>query len=90
VEESGRGKGATTYSSVEHVALLSVISQDPDAFNCSESSPQWEEAYKRMIAEFYQSCPTWLSGALHGHFLDLYSAFKIGIRNLSVLDKEKK
>jgi hypothetical protein len=33
--------------------------------------------------------PAWLSGALHGHFVDLYSAFKVGIRNLSVLDKEK-
>jgi len=42
-----------------------------------------------MISEFYQSSPAWLSGALHGHFVDLYSAFKVGIRNLSVLDKEK-
>jgi hypothetical protein len=72
------------------VALLSVISQVPDAFNCSESSPQWEEVYKRMIAEFYQSGPTRLSGALHGNFVDLYSTFKVGIRKLSVLDKEKK
>jgi len=37
----GRDIGAITYSSVEHVALLSIISQVPDAFNCSESSPQW-------------------------------------------------
>jgi hypothetical protein len=87
---SGREKGASTYSSVEHVALLSIISQVPDAFNCSESSPQWEEVFKRMIAEFYQSGPSRLSGALHGHFVDLYSAFKLGIRNLSVVDKEKK
>jgi hypothetical protein len=36
---SGREKGASTYSSVEHVALLSIMSQVPDAFNCSESSP---------------------------------------------------
>jgi hypothetical protein len=66
------------------------MSQVPDSFNCSESPPQWEEVYKRMIAEFYQSGPTQLSGALHGHFVDLYSAFKLGIRNLSVVDKEKK
>ena len=72
------------------MALLSVISQVPDAFNCSESSPQWEEVYKRMIAEFYQSGPPRLSGALHGHFVDLYSAFKVGIKNLSVVDREKK
>ncbi len=82
---SGREKGTITYSSVEHVALLSIISQAPDSFNCSESSPQWEEVYKRMIAKFYQSGPTQLSGALHGHFVDLYSAFKAGIRNLSIL-----
>jgi hypothetical protein len=37
---SGREKGSPAYSAVEHVALLSVISQVPDAFNCSESSPQ--------------------------------------------------
>jgi hypothetical protein len=40
---SGRDKGSVAYSAVEHVALLSMISQVPDAFNCSESSPQWEE-----------------------------------------------
>jgi hypothetical protein len=87
---SGREKGAATYSLVEHVALLSIMSQVPDSFNCSESSPQWEEVYKRMIAKFYQSGPTRLSSALHGHFVDLYSAFKLGIRNLSLVDKEKK
>jgi hypothetical protein len=36
---SGREKGTITYSSVEHVALLSIISQVPDSFSCSESSP---------------------------------------------------
>jgi hypothetical protein len=56
-KSSGRERGATTYSSVEHVALLSIMSQVPDVFNCSESSPQWEEVYKRMIAKFYQSSP---------------------------------
>jgi hypothetical protein len=43
-----------------------------------------------MIAEFYHSGPRRLSGALHGHFVDLYSAFKVGIGNLSVVDKERK
>jgi hypothetical protein len=61
---SGREKGASNM-------LLSIISQVPDAFNCSDSSPQWEEVFKRMIAEFYQSGPSRLSGALHGHFVDL-------------------
>jgi hypothetical protein len=46
--------------------LLSIISQVPDAFNCSESSPQWEEVFKRMIAEFYQSGPSRLSGICWG------------------------
>jgi hypothetical protein len=32
----------------------------------------------------------WLSGAFHGHFVDLYSSFKLGISHLSVQDKEKK
>jgi hypothetical protein len=47
---SGRDKGAITYSSVEHVALLSIMSQVPDSFSCSESSPQWEEVYKRLLS----------------------------------------
>jgi hypothetical protein len=51
---SGREKGSSAYSSVEHVALLSTMSQVPDAFNCSESSPQWKEVFKRMIAELRQ------------------------------------
>jgi hypothetical protein len=87
---SGREKGAATYSSVEHVALLSIMSQVADSFNCSESSPQWEEVYKRMIAEFYQAGAPRLSSALHGHFVDLYGAFKLGIRNLSQVDTKAK
>jgi hypothetical protein len=87
---SGREKGSPAYSAVEHVALLSVMSQAADAFNCSESSPQWEEVYSQMCTEYYQSSGIWLSGALHGHFVDLYSSFKQGIRHLSVQDTEKK
>jgi hypothetical protein len=87
---SGREKGAATYSSVEHVALLSIMSQVPEFFNCSESSPHWEEVYKRMIAEFYQAAAPRLSSALHGHFVDLYGSFKLGIRNLSQVDTKVK
>jgi hypothetical protein len=87
---SGREKGSPAYSAVEHVALVSVMSQAADAFNCSESSPQWEEVYSQMCTEYYQSSGIWLSGALHGHFVDLYSSFKQGIRHLSVQDTEKK
>jgi hypothetical protein len=43
-----------------------------------------------MISEFHQSGGTGLSSALHGHFVDSYGAFKLGIRKLSVLNKEKK
>jgi hypothetical protein len=68
---SGRDRGSVAYSAVEHVALLSMISQVPDAFHCSESSPQWEEVYSRMCTEYYQSGGIRLSGALHGHFVDL-------------------
>jgi hypothetical protein len=87
---SVRDRGSVAYSAVEHVALLSVISQVPEAFNCSESSPQWEEVYSRMCSKYYQYGGIRLSGALHGHFVDLYSSFKLGIRHLSVEDKEKK
>ena len=39
---SGRERGASAYTAVEHVALLSIISEIPDAINASESSSQWE------------------------------------------------
>jgi hypothetical protein len=87
---SGREMGSPACSAVEHVSFLSVISQVPAAINCSESSPQWEEVYSRMCTEYYQSGGSQLSGALHGHFVDLYSSFKLGIKHLSVQDKEKK
>jgi hypothetical protein len=48
---TGREKGASTYTAVEHVVWLSIMSIIPDAFNASESSPQWEEVYKRMTRE---------------------------------------
>jgi hypothetical protein len=46
--------------------------------------------YSRMCTKYYQSGGIQLSGALHGHFVDLYSSFKLGIRLLSVEDKDKK
>ncbi len=43
----GRGaSGSTAYGTAEHVALLSIISEVPDSFNASESSPQWEAVFK--------------------------------------------
>jgi hypothetical protein len=49
----GRKKGTSAYTAVEYVALLSIISEIPDAFNVSESFPHWEAVYKRMMTEFY-------------------------------------
>jgi S-formylglutathione hydrolase FrmB len=63
----------------------------PDAFMASESSPQWEAVvYKRMVAEYYLSGNIRLHGALHGHFVDLYTAFKLAICNLSLSGYSKK
>jgi hypothetical protein len=36
-----------------------------------------------MVAEYYLSGNVWLPSALRGHFLDLCSAFKLAIHNLS-------
>ena len=54
-KKAGREKGAAAYSAVEHVALLSIFSDVPDAFNAGESSPQWAAVYKRMVNKFYNS-----------------------------------
>jgi hypothetical protein len=43
-----------------------------------------------MIAEFFQAAAPRLSSALHGHFVDLYGSFKLGIRNLSQVDTKVK
>jgi hypothetical protein len=44
--KGGREKGSTACTAVEHVALLFIISEVPDAFNASESSLQWEAVCK--------------------------------------------
>jgi len=72
------------------VALLSIMTTVKGAFNVSESSPLWISVYKQMCDEFYTTTSPRLSSALHGHFVELYSSFKLGIRNLSLLDKSKK
>lgn len=43
-----------------------------------------------MCTEYYATTSPRLSSALHGHFVDLYSSFKLGIRNLSLMDKSQK
>ena len=86
----GREKGATAYSADEHLALLTVMVTVKGSFNVSESSPLWTSVYKQMCQDYYATTSPRLSSALHGHFIDLYSGFKLGIRNLSLMDKSKK
>jgi hypothetical protein len=71
----GRERGAAAYSAVEHIALSPIISEAPDAFNAGESSPQWVAVYNRMVEEYYNSGNVRQSTALHGHFVEFYSAF---------------
>ncbi len=78
------------YTTTEHVALLSIISEVHDAFNASESPPQWDTVFNHMQAEFYLTGGAWTSSALHGHFVDLYSAFKQTIHQLSLPGSAKK
>jgi hypothetical protein len=86
---SEREKSATTYSSVEHVALLSIMSL-PMPSVAGIAPLRGDQVFKRMIAEFYQAAAPQLSSALHGHFVDLYGSFKLGIRNLSQVDAKAK
>jgi len=74
----------------DDVALLSIISEVPDSFNASESSPQWEAVFKAMVEQFYLNKPVRTSSALHGHFVDMYSAFKQAICQLSLSPYNKK
>jgi hypothetical protein len=89
-KKGGREKGSSAYSTTEHVALLSIISEVPDSFNASESYPQWEAVFKHMQVEFYLTRGGRTSTALHGHFVDLYSAFKQAVCLLSLLGSGKK
>jgi len=45
VKKGSREKGSSAYTTTEHVALLSIISEVPDAFNASESLLQWEAVF---------------------------------------------
>ncbi len=86
----GGERGAAAYSAVEHIALLSIISEVPDALNAGESSPQWVAVYNRMVKEYYNSGNVQQSSTLHGHFVEFYIALKLGTRNLSLNDRMKK
>jgi hypothetical protein len=85
-KKNDQEKGAAAYSASEHLAMLSIIADEKNSFNVSEGSMQWATVYKRMIAEYYTplGMTSRQSTALQTHFIELYSAFKQGIRNLSL------
>jgi hypothetical protein len=56
-----------------------------NAFNSAESSDEWKLVYHSMVKSHYAALGKVLcaSKMLHDQFMDLYSAFKSGIKNLS-------
>jgi hypothetical protein len=58
-----------------------------NSFNASESFPEWKWLYKLMVEQYYNAYGynTRPSATLQSHFVDLYGAFKNGIRELSVV-----
>jgi hypothetical protein len=68
-KKGGRERGATAYSTTEHVALLSIMTNVPDSFNALESSPQWEAVFKLMMEQFYLNKSAGTSSTLHGFLL---------------------
>jgi hypothetical protein len=85
--KSGREKGAYTYSTEEHSALLKLLMCEPNSFNSSESSPEWRKVHKDMVENYYLQLGVVprASSTLHSHFMELYSAFKQGVRSLSLV-----
>jgi hypothetical protein len=66
--------------------VLQLMLSDPRALNASESSEEWRELHKQMCDSYY--LPTGnnprSSVTLHGHLVEMYSAFKKAIQNLSL------
>ena len=84
--KDGREKGAVAYCAAEHTALLTYIAAVPDSFNASESSDEWKMVYKAMVQGYYMNLALMprQSTTLQGHFVDLYSGLKQGVRGLSL------
>jgi hypothetical protein len=76
-----------SYSAEEHVYLFSGMKTITNSFNASESSPEWKSLYKLMVEQYYKiyGYNVRPSSMLQSHFVDMYSAFKNGIRELSVV-----
>jgi hypothetical protein len=82
--KSGREKGTYAYNAEEHSALLKLLMCKPNSFNSSESLPEWRKVHKDMIDNYYLQLGVVprASSTLHSHFVELYSAFKQGVRSL--------
>jgi hypothetical protein len=76
-----------SYSAEEHTYLLSGMKIIPNSFNASESLPEWKSLHKLMVEQYYNPYGYNLrpSATLQLHFVDVYSAFKTGIRGLSLV-----
>jgi hypothetical protein len=85
--KSGREKVAYAYSAEEHSALLKLLMSEPNSFNSSESSPEWRKVHKDMVESYYLQLGVVprASSTLHSHFVELYSAFKQGVRSPSLV-----
>jgi len=91
IAKTGRERGAFAYSSKEHVFILKVVQLISNAFNSGEGSDEWKKVHQEMIISYYQPMKRLRdSSPLHGHFVELYSAFKQGVHTLSVLPNAPK
>jgi len=70
---------------------LKVVQSIPNAFNSGEGSDEWKKVHQEMIISYYQPMKRLRdSSPLHGHFVELYSAFKQGVHTLSILPNAPK
>jgi len=92
IAKFGREMGSKAYSAEEHRALLSVLQSTPNSFNSGEGCDEWKAVYREMVNCYYlpNKRDARLSSTLHAHFVELYSAFKLGIRTLSQLPNAPK
>jgi hypothetical protein len=72
-----REKGSLSYLAAEHLLLLKSMVLVKDSFGALESSPEWKQAYKLMLEEYYSKLGTTSrqSVTLKSHFVEFYSAF---------------
>ncbi len=82
-KKTGRDRGAVGHGADENITLLSFIHLVPNLSNASETSPEWREVHKKMVEVYLQmSVPPQSSATIHGHFVELCSALKQGIKSL--------